>query len=351
MPDTAAPGGAPLLSICIATFKRAAFIAETLDSIVAQLQPGVEIVVVDGASPDATEAAVAPFVARYPMLRYYREAVNSGVDADFDKAVGYARGDYCWLMTDDDLLLPGAVARVVAALAESPDVVVVDAVVKDATFAATIEPRRFRFSGTRHYGPDDGDRLLTDVGDALSFIGGTIVSRPFWLSRERSRFYGSLFIHVGAIFQQPAPSAVAIGEPLIAIRFGNAMWTARSFEIWMFLWPRLIWGLPGYGDAAKAAVVPREPWRDWRRVAVYRASGAFGRAELDRFFADIGGRSRLRLRALSLVPGPLLNTMVVAWLARRTRRFSPDLYTLVHASRHAGSVTRAVAKRLIRAER
>lgn len=339
------------LSICIATFKRAAFIAETLDSIVAQLQPGVEIVIVDGASPDETEAAVAPFVARCPALRYYREPVNSGVDADFDKAVGYAGGDYCWLMTDDDLLLPGAVARVVAALDERPDVIVVDAVVKDAGFAETIEPRRFRFSGMRHYGADDGDRLLADVGDALSFIGGTIVSRAFWLSRERSRFYGSLFIHVGAIFQQPAPRAVAIGDPLIAIRFGNAMWTARSFEIWMFLWPRLIWGLPGYADAAKAAVVPREPWRDWRKVAIYRASGAFGPAEFDRFFADVGGTARLRLRALALVPGPLLNTMVVAWLARHARAFSPDLYTLVHASRFAGPATRAVAKRLIRAER
>ena len=351
MPEIAPIGGAPVLSICIATFKRAAFIAETLDSIIVQLQPGVEIVIVDGASPDATEAAVAPFVARCPVLRYYREAVNSGVDADFDKAVGYARGDYCWLMTDDDLLLPGAIARVVATLAERPDVIVVDAVVRDARLAATIEPRRFRFEGTRRYGSGDGDRLLTDVGDALSFIGGTIVARAFWLSRERSQFYGSLFIHVGTIFQQPPPKAVAIGEPLIAIRFGNAMWTARSFEIWMFLWPRLIWGLPGYGDTAKAAVVEWEPWRNWRKVAIYRASGAFGRPEFDRFFADSRGGARLRLRVLSFIPGPLLNTVVVAWLARGARAFSPDLYTLVHASRYAGAATRAVAKRLIRAER
>ena len=37
-------------------------------------------------------------------LRYFRESVNSGVDRDYDKAVGYASGEYCWLMTDDDLL-------------------------------------------------------------------------------------------------------------------------------------------------------------------------------------------------------------------------------------------------------
>ena len=351
MPDVATPPEAPCLSICIATFKRAAFIAETLESIVAQLQPGVEIVIVDGASPDETEAAVAPFVAQYTALRYYREAINSGVDADFDKAVGYARGDYCWLMTDDDLLLPGAVSRVIATLADRPDVIIVDAMVKDAVFATTIEPRRFRFSGTRHYRPDEGDRLLADVGDALSFIGGTIVSRRFWLSRERRRFYGSLFIHVGTIFQLPSPKAVAIGEPLIAIRFGNAMWTSRSFEIWMFLWPKLIWGLPGYSSAAKTAVVPREPWREWRRVAIYRASGAFARRDFDRFFGEVTGRSRLRLIALALFPGHLLNVLVVAWLAHRARAYSTDLYTLVNASRFASAASRAIARRLIQAGR
>ena len=42
------------LSICIATYNRGAFISETLDCILTQIEPGVEIVVVDGASADNT---------------------------------------------------------------------------------------------------------------------------------------------------------------------------------------------------------------------------------------------------------------------------------------------------------
>ena len=38
----------PLLSICIATYNRARFIGETLDSIIPQVTPAVEIVIVDG---------------------------------------------------------------------------------------------------------------------------------------------------------------------------------------------------------------------------------------------------------------------------------------------------------------
>ena len=80
------------LSICIATFKRADMIGETLDSIVSQLEDGVEVVVLDGASPDNTADVVAAYTARYPAVRYVRESTNSGIDADFDKAVGHARG-------------------------------------------------------------------------------------------------------------------------------------------------------------------------------------------------------------------------------------------------------------------
>ena len=83
----------PKLSLCIATYNREAFIGETLQAIVAQLPNDMELVIVDGASSDNTAEVVARFAQRHPQLRYYREAVNSGVDKDFDKAVCYARGE------------------------------------------------------------------------------------------------------------------------------------------------------------------------------------------------------------------------------------------------------------------
>ena len=52
----------PKLSICIATYKRGAYIAETIEAILRGLPESVEIIIVDGASPDETPQAVAPFV-------------------------------------------------------------------------------------------------------------------------------------------------------------------------------------------------------------------------------------------------------------------------------------------------
>jgi len=132
IPDSAAmPAQAPRLSICIATFKRGAFIGETLASILPTLPEGVEVLVLDGASPDNTAEVVTDWALRHGHLRYIRAETNSGVDQDYDKAVSYARGDYCWLMTDDDLLRPDAVARVLAACADDPDLVVVNSDVED----------------------------------------------------------------------------------------------------------------------------------------------------------------------------------------------------------------------------
>jgi abequosyltransferase len=53
-----------MLSICIATYKRAAYLGETLAAILDGLPTGVEVVILDGASPDNTPQVIEPFLAR-----------------------------------------------------------------------------------------------------------------------------------------------------------------------------------------------------------------------------------------------------------------------------------------------
>lgn len=331
------------LSICIATYKRAEYLGETLRSIAPQLRDDVELLVFDGASPDDTAAVVGAFAAFDGRIRYHRAGTNGGVDADFDAAVGLARGAHVWLFADDDLIAPGAVERVLAEIAASdPDVLVVDAQVRDRDLARVLEPSRLPFAGRRDYGPGDADALLRDAGNALSFIGCAIVRRAWWLGRDRARYYGSLFVHVGAIFQAPPPArAVVLAEPLARIRLGNAMWNARGFEIWNVLWPELIWALEGYSDAAKTAVTPRQPWRDARKMLLARASGGYGRGEYKRF---LRGRAGLAARAMLLLPGRVAHLAAVAALGAKGAASSAGLYNLLVTSRHANAASRALAR-------
>lgn len=268
------------LSICISTRNRADYLPETLLSILSQCTDEVEVVVLDGASTDDTVAVVSRLATRYPNLRCVESTENGGIDVDFDRCVVAARGRHCWLFSDDDLFVPGAIARVLLALADDPTVLLVDAAVHGPDLVRCYERKRLGFTGERVYREGDGATFLRDCAQHISFIGVVIVRRDFWLSRDRASYFGSFFVHVGVIFQAPVPGHVRVlGAPLVVSRFGLASWNARAFEIWMYKWPDLIWSFDWLPESARAHVTPRRPWQLARRMLLMRAFGAFGPAE------------------------------------------------------------------------
>ncbi len=266
----------PCLSICIATYNRAGYIGETLDSIIPQLGDDVELLVVDGASTDNTEDVVRRYVNVDPRIRYVRLPAKGGVDQDYDKSVELAHGEFCWLFTDDDLLKPGAVAAVKAAIKKGYDLVVVNAEVRDRELSVILQSRRIVMHDNKMYAPDEMELLFIDALTYLSFIGATVVRRSVWLNRERESYFGTEFIHVGVIFQKPlTASALIIAEPYISIRHGNAQWTTRRFDVCMFKWPRLVWSFEHISDQAKRCIIRQEPWRMLRNLILHRGRGAY----------------------------------------------------------------------------
>jgi glycosyltransferase involved in cell wall biosynthesis len=337
----------PKLSICIATYNRGPFIADTLDSILAQFEPGVELVVVDGASPDNTSEVMAKYVSGHPEIRYYREQENSGVDRDYDKAVGYARGEYCWLMTDDDLLCPGAVSRVLDAIKDSVDLVVVNSEVRNADFTRVLRARILNFTNDRAYTATDGEKFFSEVANYLSFIGGVVIKRCVWLERDRLSYFGTLFIHVGVIFQHPPISKVkVIADPLIIIRYGNAMWTSRGFEIWMFKWPQLIWSFRDFSELSKSVVCAKEPWRQISQLVLYRAIGGYGMNEYSQLLADrTNGWYCGMAMTIAMFPAAMVNGFAALYCVLAKRNAKSTLYDITR-SRHATWVSRLLDRLL-----
>ncbi|MDZ4098683.1 MAG: glycosyltransferase, partial [Methylophilaceae bacterium] len=307
----------------------------------------VELVVVDGASPDNTPEVMAPYVLNYPEIHYFRELENSGIDADYDKAVGYATGKYCWLMTDDDLLKPGAIKCVLAELDGLRDLVVVNAETRNVDLAAVLVPRQLVVNGDRNYSKDDSETFFSECANYLSFIGGVVIRREFWLERDRKSFYGSLFVHVGVIFQQPRIGNVyVIADPQIVVRYGNAMWTSRGFEIWSFKWQELVWSFDGFSDESKRRVCHPAPWKRIKTLFYYRATGAYSEDEFEKFiYSRTNGISRFMSHGIALFPAAVANIISVFYftLFHRTERMMQ--YDLLR-SRHASGVSRWLAKTL-----
>lgn len=327
----------PLLSICIATYNRARFIGETLESILPQLDDDTELIIIDGASSDDTAAVVDEYVRRSDRVRYHRQSSNGGVDRDFAAAVEMARGRYCWLFADDDLFRPDAVARLKPHLNEGHALLIVNTEVRNADMSRVLIGNRVGFDADRIYRVGEDDRLFAETSFYLTFIGAVVIDRQLWLEREKERYFGSEFIHFGVIFQASLPRTTrVIAEPLTQIRYGNALWTARGFQIWMFRWPALVWSMPR-SEEARRKVVSRERWRAPLMLLGHRAIGAYSIDEYERLIAPLNPSllTRLVARAIARIPGRLLNSAARAVLALLPRSTLPMFALDLRNSRFA----------------
>jgi hypothetical protein len=109
---------APLLSICVPTYHRPGLLARTLRSI-GSLSPDVEVLVSDNSTANDLSGRVTCFGLRHQppgQWRYYRNAPGGNVTENFAACVRRARGHYVLMLHDDDYLLPGGLARLVAEL-------------------------------------------------------------------------------------------------------------------------------------------------------------------------------------------------------------------------------------------
>ncbi|WP_298930586.1 glycosyltransferase [uncultured Ramlibacter sp.] len=332
------------LSMCIATFNRAGFIGQTLDSILPQLTSEVELVVVDGASTDGTADVVAAYRSQYPSLVYHREKENSGFDRDVDKAVTYARGQYCWLMSDDDILADDAIATVLKSLADGPALVVVNAEVRSKDLSKCLKERQLNVGADQEFAAEEQANLFAVTTNYLSFFGAVVIQRDRWLARERAPYFGSMFIHVGVIFQSPSIGrAKLIARPLIKIRYANAMWTARAFEIWAAKWPRLIWSFDQFSTTSRAGVTQRYPATSLKLLLHYRALGAYGPGEYRSLLAGRDEPHHPLAIAVAWLPARGVNAAIaLSCLLRRHVDAPMMLHDLVRA-RCASSLARWIS--------
>lgn len=108
----------PLLSICVPTYHRPQLLARALQSI-GPLPPDVEIIVSDNSTAnDDGETTTRAVLAAQPagQWRYYRNAPGGNVTSNWNLCLDRARGHFVQMLHDDDYLLPGALACMVATL-------------------------------------------------------------------------------------------------------------------------------------------------------------------------------------------------------------------------------------------
>jgi abequosyltransferase len=218
----------PTLTICIPTYNRATLLIQALEAVTDQLTEAnvglVELLISDNASPDQTQDIVASFAAAHPQIpiTYVRQSQNLGADGNVNYLIGHAAGDFALLLSDDDILLPGAIDKILDILTHQPNV---DAISLNArTFAVSPDeltvPIRQKHSD---HLINDRDELLTTLGTWLTFVSILIfrtsaIARQGYAQRVGTNF-PQAYVFLDVLAHNRGCWLTA--QPYIAIRSNN----------------------------------------------------------------------------------------------------------------------------------
>jgi glycosyltransferase involved in cell wall biosynthesis len=115
----------PKVSLCIPAFQAGPYLQDTVDSVLAQDYPNLEIVIVDNNSSDETQAILEKITD--DRVRVIRNAVTVPSVDNHNLAVRSSTGEFVKLISADDTLEPDCVTKQVAVLENRPDVSLVAA--------------------------------------------------------------------------------------------------------------------------------------------------------------------------------------------------------------------------------
>ncbi|HEY8748879.1 MAG TPA: glycosyltransferase [Tepidisphaeraceae bacterium] len=106
----------PRASVCIPTFNAGRFISATIQSVLGQTLSDFELVICDDASTDDTLERINEF--NDARLRVVQNATNTGLSANWNRAVRECRAPYVKLLCQDDLIYPTCLEKQVAILSD-----------------------------------------------------------------------------------------------------------------------------------------------------------------------------------------------------------------------------------------
>lgn len=128
----------PLVSVGLPVYNGEDYVAEAIESILAQTYRNFELLINDNASTDRTEAICTAYAAADERVMYARNQTNLGAAANYNATIDRARGPYFKWIAHDDVCRPAFLERCVAVLETDPAAVAVYATPRDMDASGTL---------------------------------------------------------------------------------------------------------------------------------------------------------------------------------------------------------------------
>ena len=240
----------------------------------------IEVLVVDNASTDETAAVAAKHAGRFSLFRYERNDRNLGIDGNIHRCTQMARGCWVQLLSDDDLLIPGALLTIMSRLFQHVDA--------DFLFLNVIsftdelpQPTEYlpRLQLKEDVVCSDLNLIVETCHIWLTFLSSFVLRKEAWNRSAALESYIGTDIYLSYALLDlisKAQKTVVVAQPLIAAR-AHFSGSYRIFYAFGYQWTELlIRHAPSIGfDARRMRSVLRRTVRQdlLMRVIRYRVEG------------------------------------------------------------------------------
>ena len=111
---------APRVSVLMPAYNCAAFIAESIESILNQTFRDFEFIIINDGSTDATADVIREYASRDTRIRFIDNVKNAGIVAVLNQGMDLCRGEYVARMDADDIAAPARFMKQVAFMDAHP---------------------------------------------------------------------------------------------------------------------------------------------------------------------------------------------------------------------------------------
>ena len=110
------------IDVIIPCYRYGHFLRDCVQTVLMQSEVTVRVLIIDDASPDNTAEVSQELAREDSRVNVLKHASNRGHIATFNEGIAWAAADYMMLLSADDCLLPGALARSARLMDDHPSV-------------------------------------------------------------------------------------------------------------------------------------------------------------------------------------------------------------------------------------
>ncbi|MGE0114269.1 MAG: glycosyltransferase family 2 protein [Steroidobacteraceae bacterium] len=316
------------LSICIPTYRRPALLERCiLSAIESAGDRPVDIVVADDAISDANVQVMQRLVDTYPFVHWHRNDLNLGIDDNIQHAVNLCITDYAWLVGEDDVFLPDAVASMHDLLQtlDAPFVFAnyyyVDGSMR-CVMGAALDPLLDPAVPCSEF--------IAKHLWAVGFIGACVLNKACWSLTSAAPYKGTYYTHVGRIVEMLAHAEAVYLMRMVCVanrvEGKNAFtWNKDSYGVYfgfVRMCEQVAERVPKMADEMREAHIGferRYRWLSLRLAVRLRSELAFDLAQYRKYLADypMSGVKRLAFLLISISPPSVFWPLVLAYRTLR----------------------------------